>query len=87
MLSSEVIVEGVDVVSITVRFPDGSREFRYPERALEEGDTVWHDGRRYRVVSVQTDGEVSTVVVESDSGALVDELRSEEGGVRLEPME
>jgi hypothetical protein len=87
VLSSEVDAEGVDVVSITVRFPDGSREFRYPERALEEGDTVWHAGQRYRVVSVQTEGDVSTVVVESDSGELADDLRSEEGGVRLEPLD
>lgn len=73
------------MVSITVRFPDGSREFRYPEKPIEEGDTVWHDGQRYRVVSVQTDGDVSTVIVEGDSG-LGDTLLSEEGGIRLEPI-
>ena len=38
--------------SMVVRFPDGSKEFRYPEKMLVEGDVVWHDGERFRVVSV-----------------------------------
>ena len=71
--------------SIVVRFPDGTKEFRFPEEKLEEGDVIWHDGQRYRVVSVSTDGaEQASVVVQLDSG-FADTLRSEEGAIRLEP--
>jgi len=71
--------------SIVVRFPDGSKEFRFPEKMLEEGDAIWHDGQRYRVISVSADGDQAAVVVELDS-TLGDTLRSEEGAVRLEPI-
>jgi hypothetical protein len=74
--------------SIVVRFPDGTKEFRFPEKMLEEGDAVWHDGQRFRVVvSVSTDGaDQAVVVVELDSG-IADTLRSEEGAIRLVPID
>jgi hypothetical protein len=76
------------VRSVIVRFPDGTREFRYPEKMLEEGDAVWHDGVRYRVLSVSTDAEERVVVtVEPDSNDLGDVLRSERGAVELVPFE
>jgi hypothetical protein len=28
--------------ALIVRFPDGTREFRYPERPLDVGDGIWH---------------------------------------------
>ena len=69
--------------SMVVRFPDGSKEFRYPEKMLVEGDAVWHDGERFRVVSVSTDEkDRAVVIVEADSG-IGDVLRSEEGAVHL----
>lgn len=69
--------------SMVVRFPDGSKEFRYPEKMLVEGDVVWHDGERFRVVSVSSDEKDSAVViVEADSG-IGDLLRSEEGSIHL----
>ena len=68
--------------SMVVRFPDGSKEFRYPEKTLAEGDVVWHDGERFRVISVSTDEkDRAVVIVEADSG-IGDMLRSEEGAVR-----
>lgn len=74
--------------SIIVRFPDGTKEFRYPERALEEGDVIWHDGERYRIVSIYVDeGDRATAVVELASGSLADKLASEEGGIRLLAMD
>ena len=70
--------------SVVVRFPDGSREFRFPEKMLEVGDVVWHDGERYRVVHVAGDEDDRPVVtVEPDSDELGDTLRSERGGVEL----
>ena len=69
--------------SMVVRFPDGSKEFRYPEKVLVDGDVVWHDGERFRVVSVSTDDDDrAVVIVEADSG-IGDMLRSEEGAVHL----
>ena len=69
--------------SMVVRFPDGSKEFRYPEKVLVDGDVVWHDGERFRVVSVSTDeNDRAVVIVEADSG-IGDMLRSEEGAVHL----
>ena len=69
--------------SMVVRFPDGSKEFRYPEKTLAEGDVVWHDGERFRVISVSTDEkDRAVVIVEADSG-IGDMLRSEEGAVHL----
>jgi hypothetical protein len=71
--------------SIVVRFPDGTREFRYPQKMLEEGDVIWHDGARYRVISVSTDGDEAPpfVVVEPESPSLDEKLQSEEGAIRL----
>ena len=69
--------------SMVVRFPDGSKEFRYPEKVLVDGDVVWHDGERFRVVSVSADeNDRAVVIVEADSG-IGDMLRSEEGAVHL----
>lgn len=72
---------------LVVHFPDGSRDFHYPPRALEEGDAIWHEGQRYRVVSVSSDEDRVTVIVEPDSDDLPDMLRSEEGGIHLVPVE
>jgi hypothetical protein len=73
--------------SIYVRFPDGSREFVYPSRELQEGDSIWHDGTRYRILSIATnDGQPQTVIVEPEVDKLGDLLRSEEGALRLVPV-
>lgn len=70
--------------SILVRFPDGTKEFRY--QVLAEGDVIAQDGERYRVVSVSADdADRAVAVVERDSTA-GDLLRSEEGAIRLEPI-
>jgi hypothetical protein len=69
--------------SMVVRFPDGSKEFRYPEKMLVEGDVVWHDGERFRVVSVNTDEKDSTVVIVEAFSGIGDMLRSEEGAIHL----
>jgi len=72
--------------NIVVRFPDGSREFRYPKEPLEEGDVIWHEAQRYRVLHVGTDDEGNAVVtVEPDSDDLGDLLDSERGGIVLVP--
>jgi hypothetical protein len=71
------------MASIIVRFPDGTKEFRYPEQMLGENDVIWHAGERFRVISVQADdADRAVVTVEPDSG-LGDTLRSEEGAIRL----
>jgi hypothetical protein len=73
---------------IVVRFPDGSKEFRFPDRELVEGDVVWHDGERYRVIHVlNADGGPPTLTVEPDSDELGDLLASERGGMQLVPAE
>jgi hypothetical protein len=73
--------------SVVVHFPDGSREFRFPRKALEEGDLVWHDGQRYRVLHVGSDGGGKpVVVVELDSDDAIDLLGSERGGIELVPV-
>jgi hypothetical protein len=72
---------------IVVRFPDGSREFRYPERELEPGDVIWHAGESYRVVHVSEDGGPPTVTVEPESDGLGDLLSSERGGIQLVAVE
>jgi len=69
--------------SMVIRFPDGTKEFRYPEKPVQVDDTVWHDGARFRVVSVSSDDGRDVVVVEPVPDGLVDELRSEEGAIRL----
>jgi hypothetical protein len=74
--------------SVVVRFPDGSKEFRFPERELTEDDVISHNGERYRVISVSSDdGNRPVIVVELISDALLDKLRSEEGAIRLSPIE
>ena len=70
-----------------VRFPDGSKEFRFPEKMLEAGDVLWHEGERYRVVHVTTDDGNSSVTVELDSEDLGDLLSSEHGGIQLVPID
>ena len=73
---------------MVVNFPDGSKEFLYPSRELKEGDAVWHDGVRFRVLSiVQNDGRPLTVTVEPVSDDLGALLRSEEGGLVLAPAD
>lgn len=73
--------------ALIVRFPDGSREFRYPDRPLEVGDAIWHEGTRFHVVSVSEngDGEQLTVTVEPDPESIGDLLGSEEGALVLVP--
>jgi hypothetical protein len=75
------------VPALIVRFPDGSREFRYPDRPLEVGDAIWHEGTRFHVVSVSEngDGEQLTVTVEPDPESIGDLLGSEEGALVLVP--
>jgi hypothetical protein len=73
--------------SIVVRFPDGSKEFRFPERMLEEDDLIWHAGERFRVISIITDGDEQAVVTVEPSGGIGDALRSEEGAIRLTPLD
>ena len=70
--------------SVIVHFPDGSKEFRYPENGLSEGDVIAHAGTRYRVVSVKADGERHSVTVVASDPDLTDLLRSEEGAVELD---
>ena len=73
--------------AIIVRFPDGDKEFRYPEKLPVQGDILWHDSEPYRVVSVIEEGtDRATVVVESASPSLADTLQSEAGGVVLEEI-
>jgi len=75
------------VPAFVVRFPDGSKEFRYPEQPLEVGAAIWHDGERYRVVHVQEreGGDLLTVTVEPDPESIGDLLSSEEGALVLVP--
>ena len=71
-----------------VHFPDGSREFRYPQEPLKEGDVIWHEGASYRVIHVvDDDGTASSVTVELDSDDLGDLLKSERGGLQLVPVD
>ena len=72
--------------SIYVRFPDGTKEFIYPSRELKEGDTIWHDGTRYHVLSRAQDDGRQTVTVEPEPESLGDLLSSEEGALRLVPV-
>jgi hypothetical protein len=72
---------------IVIRFPDGSKEFRYPDRELVAGDVVWHLGRSYHVLHVASDdGGPPIVTVEPASDDLGDLLRSERGGIQLDPV-
>jgi hypothetical protein len=73
---------------LVVRFPDGTREFRYPEKMLEEGDVIWHDGTRYRVINVSANGDNQFVaIVEPEAPTLGEVLQSEEGAIRLTPFD
>jgi hypothetical protein len=74
--------------SVVVHFPDGSREFRFPEEPLAEGAVIWHEGQRYRVIHVETDEHGNAVVtVERDSDDLGDMIDSERGAIQLVPVE
>jgi hypothetical protein len=74
--------------SVIVHFPDGSKEFRYPENGLEEGDVISHAGSRFRVVSVNVDGDRQSVtVVAANPDDLTDLLTSEEGSIELQLLE
>jgi hypothetical protein len=80
--------QGASIRNVVVRFPDGTRDFRFPEDPLEEGDLIWHEGERYRVLHVASgDGAGPVVTVEVDSDGLGDKLRSEEGTIRLLPID
>ena len=73
--------------SVIVHFPDGSREFRYPDQPLEEGDTIWHEGERYTVIRVAEDGSRSSVTVQQlDSDGAAGAAGSEDG-IHLAPLE
>ena len=70
--------------SITIRFPDGSREFRYPAKPLSVGDVLYHENVPYRVISLTDNGEGRDfAVVEPVSDGLGVLLQSEEGAVHL----
>lgn len=73
--------------SVVVHFPDGSREFRYPPTPLKDGDIVWHEGKRYRVIHVSSEGTRATVTVELDSDDVGGLLDSERGGIVLVPLD
>lgn len=74
--------------NVVVHFPDGSREFRFPEEPLEVGTVIWHLGQRYRVIHVATDDDQgASVTVEPDSEDIGDLLRSERGGTQLVPVD
>ena len=49
--------------SVVVHFPDGHREFRYPGAKLTEGDVIWHEGKRYRVISTSLDDRGNAVAI------------------------
>jgi hypothetical protein len=69
---------------LIIRFPDGNKEFRYPEKMLVEGDVIWHEGDRYNVISIATDGGGPAIaVVEPEPTSLGEALQSEEGAIRL----
>jgi hypothetical protein len=88
LLGNPIAERRREVSSILIRFPDGTREFLYPSRELKEGDHVWHDGVRYRILSlVQNDGRPMTVNVEPVTDELGDLLRSEEGALVLAPAD
>ena len=75
--------------SVSIRFADGTREFRYPEVPLEEGDVLHHDGRRYRVLTMSENGDHrhDMATVELVSADLIDQLQSEEAALRLVAFE
>jgi hypothetical protein len=73
--------------SVVVHFPDGSREFRYPSEPLKEGDVIWHEGQRYRVIHVAIGEDTPSVTVERDADDMGDLLGSERGGIQLVPVD
>lgn len=75
--------------ALIVRFPDGTKEFRYPDHPVEAGDTIWHDGTRYHVISVTEEegGDRLTVTVEPDAETIGDMLGSEAGALVLVPAD
>ena len=76
------------MASIVIRFPDGTREFRYPVEEINVGDVLSHVGQRYRVISIgPLDGGPQIVTVEPDSDDLKDLLQSEQGAIVLAPLE
>ena len=82
-------ITSASVPALIVRFPDGSREFRYPDHPLEVGDGIWHDNVRYHVVSVSANdgGDQLTVTVERDAEGIGELLGSEEGALVLVPAD
>ena len=72
--------------SLVINFPDGSKEFRYPLEPLKEGDLIWHEGDRYRVIHIASDGNSPAATVELDSEDVGDLLGSERGGIQLVPF-
>jgi hypothetical protein len=68
---------------LSVPFPNGSKEYWLPSKMLEVDDVIWHDGVRYRVVSVSADGGTPRAVVEPASPSVGDLLQSEAGALRL----
>ena len=73
--------------SIIVRFPDGTKEFRYPANGLKEGDLVWHEDQRYRVLAITEDGGPPSATLELDSDSIGDVLSSERGSIQLVPID
>lgn len=74
--------------AFVVQFPDGDKEFLYPAEPLNEGDALWHDGERYRILAI-TEHENNRdlrITVEPDSDDLGDLLQSEQGGRVLVPV-
>jgi hypothetical protein len=73
--------------TIIIRFPDGTREYRYTGRSVEQGDVIWHDGEQWTVLAVvSNDGGPQTATVELNSDGLIDKLQSEKGAVELGPL-
>ena len=73
--------------SVSINFPDGTREFRYPPDGLAVGDVLSHDGHRYRVLAIALDGGGrQTVTVERDSDDLKGIIRSERGWDRARAL-
>jgi hypothetical protein len=72
------------MASMTIRFPDGDREFRHTHRLLAVGDVLMHDGEPFRVITVSfADADHAVVVVVPDSAELGEVLRSEQGALEL----
>jgi hypothetical protein len=58
----------------------------FPANPLKEGDVIFHDGTRWRILSiVQNDGGPQTATVEPERDGLGNLLTSEEGALKLLP--